>query len=61
MPRTSPPYPPEVREQIIELVRAGRTPEELAEEYEPSSATIRNWVGVAGCDPRAVICSGHLW
>jgi transposase len=44
MPRTRPPYPPEFREQIIELVRAGRTPEELAEEYEPSAATIRNWV-----------------
>ncbi len=44
MPRTRPPYPPEFREQIIELVRAGRTPEELAEEYEPSAATIPNWV-----------------
>jgi hypothetical protein len=27
MPRTRPPYP---REQIVALVRAGRTPEELA-------------------------------
>lgn len=50
MPRTRPPYPPEFREQIIELVRAGRTPEELAEEYEPSSATIRNWVAQADRD-----------
>ena len=44
MPRTRPPYPPEFREQILALVRAGRTPEELAEEYEPSAATIHNWI-----------------
>jgi transposase len=50
MPRSRPPYAPEFREQIIELVRAGRTPEELAEEYEPSSQTIRNWVTQAERD-----------
>jgi len=44
MPRSRPPYPAEFREQILELVRAGRTPEELAEEYEPTAQTIRNWV-----------------
>ena len=43
MPRTRPPYPPEFRRQMIELVRAGRSPEELAEEFEPSAQTIRNW------------------
>lgn len=32
MPRTRPPYPPEFRQQMVELVQAGRTPEELAEE-----------------------------
>ena len=26
------------------MVRAGRTPEELAQEYEPSAGSIRNWV-----------------
>lgn len=50
MPRTRPPYPPEFREQIIELVRAGRTPEELAKEYEPSEQTIRNWAAQAERD-----------
>jgi len=44
MPRTRPPYPPEFRQQIVALVRAGRTPEELAQEFEPSGQTIRNWV-----------------
>jgi transposase len=50
MPRTRPPYPPEFREQMVELVRAGRTPEELAEEFEPSAQTIRSWVKQADLD-----------
>jgi transposase len=29
---------------MIELVAAGRTPEELAREFEPSAQAIRNWV-----------------
>jgi transposase len=50
MPRTRGPYPPEFRQQILELVRAGRTPEELAEEFEPSAESIRNWVKQAERD-----------
>jgi transposase len=34
----------------IELVRAGRGPEELAKEFEPSAQAIRNWVAHAGRD-----------
>ncbi len=44
MPKSRPPYPPEFRQQIVELGQAGRTPEELAQEFEPSAQTIRNWV-----------------
>lgn len=44
MPKSRPPYAPEFRQQILELVRSGRTPEELAEEFEPTAQTIRNWV-----------------
>ena len=44
MPGSRLPYPPEFRQQILELVRAGRSPEELAREYEPTAQTIRNWV-----------------
>ena len=44
MPRTHPPYPPEYRQQIIELVRAGRRPEELAREFGPTVQTIQNWL-----------------
>ncbi len=44
------PYAPEFRRQMVELVRAGRTPEELAREFEPSGQTIRNWVQQADVD-----------
>ena len=44
MPRTHPPYPPEFRCQMVELVRSGRAIRELAREFECSDPTIRNWV-----------------
>jgi transposase len=47
MPKTHPPYAPEFRRQIVELVRAGRSPAELAREFEPSEQAIRNWVAEA--------------
>ncbi len=50
MSKKRPPYPPEFRQRIIELVRAGRSPEELAKEFEPSAQAIRNWVAQADRD-----------
>ena len=50
MGKTRKPYPPEFRRQMIELVRAGRTPEELAREFEPTAESIRNWVKQADRD-----------
>ena len=50
MAKTRVPYPPEFRRQIVELVRAGRTPAELAREFEPSYVTIRKWVRQADRD-----------
>jgi transposase len=44
------PYPPEFRARLIELVRGGQTPEELARKFEPSAQTIRNWVRQADLD-----------
>jgi transposase len=41
------PYPPEFRQKIVDLVRAGRSPAELAEQFEPSEQTIRNWMAQA--------------
>ena len=44
------PYAPEFRQQMVELVRTGRPPEELAREFEPSAQAIRNWVMQADRD-----------
>ncbi len=44
MPRNRLPYPPEFRQQLVDLVRAGRTPEELSREFEPTAQSIWNWV-----------------
>jgi transposase len=35
---------------MVELVRAGRTPEELSREFEPTAQSIRNWVSQADRD-----------
>jgi transposase len=35
---------------MIELVRSGRDPEQLAREFEPSAQAIRNWVAQADRD-----------
>ena len=67
MPRRRKPYPPEFREQMVELVRAGRTPYELAKEFEPTAQTIANWIVQADLDDgvrtdglRAITVSG-VW
>jgi transposase len=50
MPKTHHPYPAEFRQQMLELVRAGRSPDELAGEFEPTAQTIRNWIKQAELD-----------
>ena len=47
MPKTRPPYAPEFRRPMVELVRAGRDPADLAREFEPSAQAIRKWVAEA--------------
>ena len=47
MSKPRPPYPAAFRQQMVELVRAGRTPEELSREFEPWSQAIRTWVAQA--------------
>jgi transposase len=44
------PYPAEFKRRLIEMVRAGRTPESLAEDFEPTAQCIRNWVKQADLD-----------
>jgi len=50
VPKTRPPYPEEFRRQIVAMVHAGRSPEELAHEFEPSAQAIRTWVRQAEVD-----------
>jgi len=50
MAKTRRPYPREFRDQMVELVRAGRTPEELSREFEPSAQSISSWVAQAERD-----------
>ena len=50
MPRFRAAYPPEFRRQMVELVRSGRTPEELSREFEPTSQSIASWVRQAERD-----------
>ena len=50
MPRSRPRYPAEYRQQMVDLVRSGRSPDQLAREFEPSAQSIRNWVAQADRD-----------
>lgn len=44
MGQPRPTYTDAFREQILALHRSGRTPRELADEFQPSEWTIRNWI-----------------
>ncbi len=46
MPRTRSPYP----EELVDLVRSGRSPYELSKEFEPTAVTISKWVKQADLD-----------
>lgn len=50
MPRNHPPYSAEFRQQMVELARTGRTPVELAREFECSAQAIRNWIAQEAID-----------
>ena len=50
---------------MIDLVRAGRDPAELAREFEPSAQAIRNWVAEADRrdgrgEPKALLVNASL-
>ncbi|SOY46136.1 transposase [Cupriavidus taiwanensis] len=50
MPKSRPPYPAEFRQQIIELARVGRTPQELSHEFGCSAQAVRNWIAQEAID-----------
>ena len=43
-------YPSEYRQQMVDLVRSGRIPDQLAREFEPSAQAVRSWVAQADRD-----------
>ena len=43
VPKTRPAYPPEFRREAVQMLRAGRTPRELAASLGVSEQTLRNW------------------
>lgn len=47
------PYPPEFRQQMVELVFAGRTPAELSRQFGCSAQVIANWVADQRGGPEA--------
>jgi transposase len=48
MPNPKPPCPAQFREQMVELVLAGRKPGELAKEFGCHATSILSWVRMAG-------------
>ena len=50
MPKSHAAYAPEFRRQMVELVRSGRTAEDLSREFEPTAQSIWNWVRQADRD-----------
>ncbi len=50
MPNSRPPYSAEFRARMVDLVRAGRKPEALSREFEPTAQSIWNWVRQAERD-----------
>jgi transposase len=50
MPKSHARYALEYRRRMVELVRAGRSPDDLAKEFEPTGQSIRNWVAQAERD-----------
>jgi transposase len=48
MSKDKPPYSAQFRERMVELVRSGRKPSELAAEFGCHSSTILSWVRHCG-------------
>ena len=48
MPKPRPPYPAAFRQQMVELVRAGRGVSDLAREFGCNASSIHAWIRSAG-------------
>ena len=48
MPKSKAPYPAQFRQQMVELVHAGRLPRDLAKEFGCHADSINTWVSQHG-------------
>jgi hypothetical protein len=53
MPTTKPLYATELKQQMVDLVRARPTPAELGREFKCSAQSISTWVARDAADQRA--------
>jgi transposase len=61
MPKSHARYASEYRRRMVELVRPGRSPDELAKEFEPPAQSIRNWVAQSERGRRLDGLSSEEW
>jgi transposase len=54
-----PPYPPQFRQQMVELVIAGRKPSELAKEFGCHETSIMRLAHIRGGQPQAWLHGHH--
>ena len=50
MPRSKPPYPPEFRARMVDLIRSGRSLRSLSAEFGVTETTLRTWSRQADLD-----------
>ena len=55
MPKTKPPYAQGFRDQMVELVRSGRSPSDLSKEFGCHVTSILSWVRKAGGSGAAML------
>ena len=60
MPKTKPAYPTAFKQQIVELAMAGRSPAELAREFDLSAQSVTAWMARAAADAGKPMWQGRL-
>jgi tripartite-type tricarboxylate transporter receptor subunit TctC len=60
MAKRRPPYTPEFRHQMVELVRAGRSPEELAQEFQAKTVSVAPQIAAGTIKAYAISSSERL-
>ena len=50
MPKSRPPYPPEFRREAVQMVRSGRTVQEVSTALGMTAQSLRTWIKQEGLD-----------